>query len=101
MPRAVTVIASILVGGLIARFAFSQGPADKAVPANPSLPGRYQMALEDASAAHTKVVVCDTATGQCWIWQTTYGGRWSDLGSPLTSKSGDEARPDAEDGQND
>jgi hypothetical protein len=48
--------------------------------------GRYQMAVRDGAqpSARPYVVVCDTATGRCWVASLTPGGGqgWRALGGP-------------------
>jgi len=93
MWRSFVVIASILAGCLIAGLLVSQATVSQEAPTLPPLPtsGRYQVSITSTSthpsadATHF-VVLCDTASGQCWIRGTGFG-EWHDLGNPTVAKA--------------
>jgi hypothetical protein len=51
--------------------------------------GRYAVAAVPMDHGGPRIVVCDTATGECW-WLGN-GGKWVSEGSP-TSKEGETAK---------
>ena len=93
MRRSFVVIASILAGCLIVGLLFSRVTVSQVAPTLPPLPtaGRFQVAVgvDSSPGGGRTVVVCDTATGRCWV--DASGGRgktsWRDLGTPTAVKA--------------
>jgi hypothetical protein len=86
MRRQLTMVGSILLGCLIVGLLFGRVTVSQVAPPPGQQVGRYQMSVgvDSGPGGGRTVVVCDTATGQCWV--DASGGRgktsWRDLGSP-------------------
>jgi hypothetical protein len=55
-------------------------------PLQPMLLGRYQMSMQLAVNSNVPiVVVCDTATGECWQRNQANGIQWQSMGVPTST----------------
>ena len=68
-------------GLLLGDSSVGQVPAPAGLEVN-----RYRATLVDAAGGQTKVLVCDTATGQCWIHHSGRTEKWHDLASPAAAE---------------
>ena len=83
MRQSLIVAASIIVGSLLLGLLLG-GSSTGQVPVVPGLaPGRYKASMVQMTASRAKILVIDTATGQCWTYNSGEGSvKWNDLGSP-------------------
>src|SRR5262245_6499886 len=71
------MLGCLLIGLMVGRSTMGQAPGS-------TTPGRYQIFSTDRQGASARVIMCDTATGQCWEHRIE-GKPWTDLGSPFVA----------------
>jgi hypothetical protein len=85
--RSLFIAISIVAGCFLVGVMLS-GNSTGQVPVVPGLTeGRYHAALVQTNSGQEKVLVCDTATGQCWIYYSGPGTKWHDLRSPVAAEN--------------
>ena len=78
----------IVLGCLALGLLMGQPSTGQAAPALPAegRPGTYQVfAVANDLGSVSKIIVCNTATGQMW-WSEKVGGDWYELPSPVNEK---------------
>jgi hypothetical protein len=81
MRQTLVIAASVLIGCLLVGF-FLNRPASAEAKPDPTA-GRYQVVsdVRGTTDGESRVVVLDTATGQCWSSRVGIND-WRDMGSP-------------------
>jgi hypothetical protein len=78
-----TIGAALVLGCVILGLFLGQPSAGQAPAVPAKAEGRYQMLL----VGKEDIIVCDTATGKCWIRPIPgHGQGWFDLGTPVKKK---------------
>jgi hypothetical protein len=83
---AITLALGFILGALTWQQAFAQRKAEEPAKVESTAAGRYRVMATSSQAGTTTVVVCDTATGQCWVLYPSAEGKWHDHGSPVQAK---------------
>ncbi len=82
----ITLALGFILGALTWQPSFAQRKAEEAPKGEQQAVRRYQMSATSSSTGSTTVVVCDTATGHCWVHYPSAEGKWLDHGSPVPAK---------------
>jgi hypothetical protein len=86
MRQSLVVAASVIVGCLLIGLLLS-GSSIGQNTAFGMPQGRYHAApITDSQSTAQSVLICDTATGQCWICTRSGKPKWHDLGSPAATE---------------
>ncbi len=83
---AITLALGFVLGALAWQPSFAQRKAEEPAKVEQQAMGRYQMRATSSSTGSTTVIVCDTATGQCWVHYSSTDRKWIDFGSPVQAK---------------